>query len=65
MTTRPRPDTVAEKTPCDVCHKEIPLSEAMRFETEDYVAYFCGLECFSTWKDRNAGADQKLPEKKR
>lgn len=63
MTTRPRPDTVAEKTPCDVCHKEIPLSEAMRFETEDYVAHFCGLECFSTWKDRRA-ADPRQ-EKKR
>ncbi len=63
MTTRPRPDTVAEMTPCDVCHKEIPLSEAMRFETEDYVAHFCGLECFSTWKDRRTADPQQ--EKKR
>jgi hypothetical protein len=64
MTTRPRPDTVTEKTPCDVCHKEIPLSEAMRFETEDYVAHFCGLECFSTWKDRRT-ADPRQEKKKR
>jgi hypothetical protein len=38
---------------CDVCQKEIPLSEANRFEAEDYVAHFCGLECFSTWKQRS------------
>lgn len=64
MTTHPRPDNADVKVPCDVCHKEIPLSEAMRFETEDYVAHFCGLECFSTWKDRSTAADPRQ-EKKR
>jgi hypothetical protein len=65
MTSHPRPESVAEQISCEVCHKEIPLSEAMRFETEDYVAHFCGLDCFSTWKDRSAGFDQKQQEKKR
>lgn len=63
MTTHPRPESVAERISCEVCHKEIPLSEAMRFETEDYVAHFCGRECFSTWKDRRAADPQQ--EKKR
>lgn len=58
MTTHPRPDSVAEKIPCDVCHKEIPLSEAERFEAQDYVAHFCGLECYSTWKQRSEELDQ-------
>lgn len=53
MTTRPRPHSVAETIPCDVCHKEIPLSEARRFEAQDYVAHFCGLDCYSTWKHRS------------
>lgn len=53
MTTRPHPAPAAETIPCDVCHKEIPLSEAQRFEAQDYVAHFCGLECYSTWQHRS------------
>ena len=62
MTTHPRPQSVAEKISCEVCHKEIPLSEAKRFEAEDYVANFCGLDCFSTWKQRSEA--QKQQDKK-
>ncbi len=64
MTTHPRPETVAEQVPCDVCHKEIPLSEANRFEAQDYVAHFCGLECYSIWKQRSEALDQPPQEKK-
>ena len=65
MTNHPRPDTVTEKISCDICHKEIPLSEANRFEVEDYVAHFCGLECYSTWKQRSESPDQQQKEIKR
>jgi hypothetical protein len=53
MTTHPRPQSVAEKVSCEVCQKEIPLSEAKRFEAEDYVVNFCGLDCYATWKQRS------------
>ncbi len=53
MTSHPRPQSVVEQISCDVCHKEIPLSEAKSFEAEDYVAHFCGLECYSAWKQRS------------
>lgn len=65
MTTHPRPETVAEKLSCDVCHKEIPLSEANRFEAQDYVAHFCGLDCYSTWKERSETREPKPQEDKR
>lgn len=65
MTTHPRPDPVAEKIPCDVCHKEIPLSEAERFEAQDYVAHFCGLECYSTWKQRSEELEQENKKSQR
>lgn len=65
MTSHPRPDTVVEKIPCDVCHKEIPLSEANRFEAEDYVAHFCGLECYTTWKERSEAVARQQKENKR
>ena len=65
MTPHPRPEAVPEQISCDVCHKEIPLSEANRFEAQDYVAHFCGLECYTTWKERSEAPDRKLQEKKR
>ena len=42
-----------EKIPCQVCNKEIPLSEATVAEATDYVAHFCGLECYAEWKRRS------------
>lgn len=59
MTTDPRPDSAAEKIPCNVCQKEIPISEAENFEAQDYVEHFCGLECYSTWKQLSDALDQE------
>ena len=39
-----------EKVACAVCRKEIPLSEAKTPEAvTDYVAHFCGLDCYQQW----------------
>lgn len=65
MTIPQRPNTEAEKIACDVCHKEIPLSEANRFETQDYVAHFCGLDCYSTWKQRSEALERQDKESQR
>ena len=35
---------------CEVCLKEIPVSEAKSEEASGYVAHFCGLECYAIWK---------------
>lgn len=39
---------------CEVCLREIPRSEAVVPEALDYVAYFCGLDCYEKWKGRTA-----------
>jgi len=39
-----------ELVECEVCLKEIPASEAQSDEVNDYVLYFCGLECFDRWR---------------
>lgn len=49
MNTKPTPDE-EELVSCDVCLKEIPVSEAKSDEASDYVHHFCGLECFSKWQ---------------
>ena len=59
MTTHSRPQTAEEQVSCEVCLKEIPGSEAKRFETEDYVAYFCGLDCYSKWKQHSEAPAQQ------
>ena len=37
---------------CGACHREIPLSTAVWRESSDYVAYFCGLECYDRWRQQ-------------
>ena len=37
---------------CGVCLKEIPASEAKNAEASDYVAHFCGLDCYEKWLDK-------------
>jgi len=39
-----------EKVSCEVCLKEIPISEASSVKATDYIMYYCGLECYEKWK---------------
>jgi hypothetical protein len=47
---------------CEVCLKSIPVSEARSAETEDYVAYFCGLDCYDLWIKQNPQSGQEKTE---
>lgn len=42
---------------CEVCFKEIPLSEATSVKATDYIVYYCGLECYDKWKKQDEGAE--------
>jgi hypothetical protein len=35
---------------CEICLREIPISEAKMDEAADYVHHFCGLECYARWR---------------
>jgi hypothetical protein len=48
-----------EMVACDICHKEVPLSEAKVPYAADYVAHFCGLECYDKWR-KQSDAEEKL-----
>ena len=37
---------------CEVCLNEIPHSEAGIVEANEYVLYFCGLECYHRWREQ-------------
>lgn len=49
MTTPDKP-VETERVACEICLKEVPLSEAIVPEAVDYVAHFCGLACYDKWK---------------
>lgn len=40
-----------EKIACHVCKKEIPKSAALHSEGQDYVYYFCNIECLHYWEE--------------
>jgi len=44
---------------CEVCFKEIPISEASHHEASDYVHHYCGLECFAKWRGQIQHDEQK------
>lgn len=50
---------------CDVCFREIPQSEAINAEASDYVAHFCGLDCYRLWSQRTADAAKAEQSKRR
>lgn len=63
MSDTPKPVN-PEKIKCDVCLKEVPLSEAHVPEAEDYVVSFCGLECYDTWiKRADKNKDKPKPSR--
>ncbi|NOR43030.1 MAG: DUF3330 domain-containing protein [Gammaproteobacteria bacterium] len=39
---------------CDVCMREIPVSEAKSEEAAEYVFYFCGPDCYEAWSSQAA-----------
>jgi hypothetical protein len=44
------PQVASRSVRCAGCEREVPLSEAVVPEASDYVAYFCGLDCYDRWR---------------
>jgi len=44
--------TEGDTVPCEVCLKEVPVSEAKVDEAADYVRHFCGLDCYAKWREK-------------
>ena len=47
---------------CEMCMKEVPITEATIPEAADYVVHFCGLECYEKWK-KQGGKPKDQTEK--
>jgi len=43
-----------ELVECEICLREVPITEAINPEATDYVVHFCGLECYEKWMGQDA-----------
>jgi hypothetical protein len=61
MTTKDKTEApiVTTQIACDVCLREVPISEAVVPEAADYFAHFCGLECYQKWQNQKPKSDPK------
>ncbi len=59
MTTSDKPVDVA-RVACEVCLKEVPITEATVSEATDYFVHFCGLECYEKWKNQRGKPDDQV-----
>lgn len=39
---------------CAVCLKEVPADSVRLTDAQDYVHYFCGLDCLDAWQKQAA-----------
>ncbi|MFO1385480.1 MAG: DUF3330 domain-containing protein [Chitinivorax sp.] len=46
-------DTLSNTVACRVCLTEVPRSEVQSAEATDYIAHFCGLDCYQQWRASN------------
>lgn len=58
-TDPPPRDPMPSCVPCEQCLKEIPPSEALSREADDYVLYFCGPRCHAEWEREQARETQR------
>lgn len=63
MNTPVNPSLTPEQVSCSICRKEIPLSSALTPQVEDYVVYFCGLECYEEFVAEQNSGKPKDPQK--
>lgn len=49
MTAHDKPVEL-DSVKCEVCLKEVPVSESTIPEASDYFVHFCGLECYEKWR---------------
>ena len=49
---------------CSICLAEIPESVAMSSEADDYTQHFCGITCYTQWRDESDRANEPTTHKK-
>ncbi len=45
-----------EEVSCNVCHQQVPHAESLAVEAQEYLYFFCGQGCYSTWQQLNGAS---------
>jgi hypothetical protein len=45
-------DESCKMVTCEVCLTEVPADAALTADVQDYVHYFCGLDCLQAWQEQ-------------
>ncbi len=48
-----------ENISCSVCLTEIPESVAVSSEADEYTQHFCGIDCYTKWRDESLNTLRK------
>jgi len=51
-TTEKLPPIKSDTVTCSICLTEIPESVAVSNEADEYAQYFCGIECYTRWRNK-------------
>lgn len=54
---KPEEAPLPEKVSCRICHREIPRSDAIKDEGDDYILWFCGFDCYHQWQQEPGEKD--------
>jgi hypothetical protein len=46
---------------CEVCLKEVPADAIKVVDAQDYVHYFCGLDCLEIWQKQTGNRQLAKP----
>lgn len=44
-----KPNFEHEHISCEICLKEVSSNTGKVSEVDEYIMYFCGLECYDKW----------------
>ena len=46
----------SESVACTVCQQEIPHTDGLSVEAQEYLFFFCGPGCYSSWQQENGAS---------
>ncbi len=46
----------SESVSCTVCQQEIPHTNGLSVEAQEYLFFFCGVGCYSSWQQENGAS---------
>ncbi len=53
-----KPQMTVQQDLCESYLKAVSSRELHNFETDDYIAFYCGLDCYDNWQQMEQCCEQ-------